>query len=71
MFLKLKYTLLIVTDAVNDSFSNPAQKKHELKSTRYLNYRILTVENAIDKIESISVLTNTLNLQIEEILISG
>jgi hypothetical protein len=62
VFLKLKYRLLTVIDTADNSFSNPAQKIHELKSIKYLNYRVLTVENAIDKTESISVLTNILDL---------
>jgi hypothetical protein len=68
---KLKYRSSTVINTADDSFSNPAQKIHKLKSTRYLNYRALTVENAIDKTESILILINTMNLQIEEILTSG
>jgi hypothetical protein len=62
---------LTVIDIVDNS-SNLAQKIHELiqKSIEHSNYKTLTVENAIDKIESILTLENTLNLQIKRTLIS-
>jgi hypothetical protein len=68
--LKSKYRPLTVIDAVDNSSLNPAQKIHELESTKCSNYRALTVENAIDKTELISVLANALDLQIKKILIS-
>jgi hypothetical protein len=70
MSLKLKYRSLTVIDTVDDSL-NLAQKIHELKSTesiRHSNYRVLTVENVIEKTGLIPISEDALDLQIKKIL---